>query len=135
MKELLAHEFFNEEQVPFRVEIGHKVSALLALPAPVDALAPPSPTPGLAATSALPNLRLTITFLDGRFAADGSSPSPAATAAGLSRPTIGDKGPGAGPSECPFVFNYASETPSSLAQEMVRRLRLQKPLYHATLPH
>lgn len=111
VKELLAHEFFNEEQVPFRVEIGHKVSALLALPVPVDSLAPPSSTPGSAASSALPNVRLSIVFLDGRFVADGSS---SAAAAGLARATTGDKGP------FEFLFNYASDTPSSIAHEMVR---------------
>ena len=116
MKELLAHEFFNEEQVPFRVEMCHKVSTLLALPVPVDALAPPSPTLGSA--GALPNVRLSIVFLDGRFtsaaAADGSSASSTAAAAGLSRAATADKGP------FEFEFNFASDSASRVANEMVR---------------
>lgn len=108
VKTLLQHEFFNDE-VPFRLEIAHKVSQLLSLPVPVDSLAPP--TPGGTNSSALPNIKLTITFLDGRFAADGSAP---AATAGLKLAASGEKGP------FEFIFHFEKDKPQEVVLEMVR---------------
>lgn len=110
MKELLQHEFFSEE-VPFRVEIKDKVSALIGLPPSSDSLAPPLPG-GMAGAGncGLPDLKLSFTFLDGRFSANGTPEGTRAPNAAADKNLY------------EFTYNYAHDTPLGVAQEMLVRI-------------